>query len=447
MSENPIREVDRRLIPILFGTWVSSIFYFGYFAWEMPTNLLIPRVPVAKYLTINTIFWGIVVTLTAVCVDVHGLLTLRFLLGVAEATITPAFMFITTTWYTREEIPIRTAIWFSGNSIGGLLGSLLAYALGHITSPLHPWQWMYLILGIATTLWALVIFVFLPDCISSARFLTPSQRSLMTQRVLVAGTGRTEETHWSWSQTTECLRDPKTPILLALSLLTQIPNGGVQNFSNLVLTSFGFSPLQTALLNIPTSLISTAAITLSGWIAGRVRHTLCLLIGIVAMVSVTGSALVYSRENLAPGVQLLGYFLLATGPATLPLTMTLVQANYRGVTKKMTMTGLMFVVYCVGNIAGPHLFRAREAPVYQTSFRAILVCYLLVVALAALLRVYLTLVNRTRDRVEGIGGAVEDAQDANNKTQSVNQVMEIQLREQDYEDRTDWEIVRFRYRL
>lgn len=42
-------------------------------------------------------------------------MTVRFLLGVAEATITPAFMFITSTWYTRDEIPIRTGIWFAGN--------------------------------------------------------------------------------------------------------------------------------------------------------------------------------------------------------------------------------------------------------------------------------------------------------------------------------------------
>ena len=75
-------------------SWVSSIFYFGYFFWEYPTNILIARLPVAKYLAINTFFWGAVVALTAACVNYGGLLAVRFLLGVAEATITPAFMFI-----------------------------------------------------------------------------------------------------------------------------------------------------------------------------------------------------------------------------------------------------------------------------------------------------------------------------------------------------------------
>lgn len=79
-------------------SWVSSVFYFGYFFWEYPTTYLIPRVPVAKYLAANTLFWGVIVGVTAACTNYGGLISVRFLLGVAEATITPAFMFITSTW-------------------------------------------------------------------------------------------------------------------------------------------------------------------------------------------------------------------------------------------------------------------------------------------------------------------------------------------------------------
>jgi MFS family permease len=98
-------------------SWVSSVFYFGYLGWVYPTTLLIARLPAAKYLTANTLFWGAVVALTAACTNFGGLMTVRILLGVAEATITPAFMFITSTWYTRDEIPTRTGLWFAGNVI------------------------------------------------------------------------------------------------------------------------------------------------------------------------------------------------------------------------------------------------------------------------------------------------------------------------------------------
>lgn len=430
---------------------MSSIFYFGYFFWEYPTNILIARLPVAKYLAINTFFWGAVVALTAACVNYGGLLAVRFLLGVAEATITPAFMFITTTWYTRDEIPFRTGIWFSGNSIGGLVASLLAYGVGHIDEhPLHPWMWMFIILGLATFLWAFALLFFLPDSISNAKFLTPHERELMTNRVIVAGTGSTEKTHWRWDQTRECLVDPKTWHIFALAILTQIPNGGTQNFANLVIKSFGFTSLQSTLINIPSSVISAATIALTGYLAGRFRQVNCILIVAVVALSVTGSAIIYARSHhVAKGAQLFGYFLLATGPSILPLVMSLVQANYKGVTKKMTMTAMMFIAYCAGNIAGPQFFKTSEAPTYQTAFRAILICYIISAVLAVSLRVYLQWLNARRDRDEGVAGSAgSSGVVAGGKVADVVEAVgEASLQPQNYDDVTDWNTVGFRYRL
>lgn len=79
-------------------SWVSSVFYFGYFFWTYPTTILIARLPIGKYMAINTFFWGAVVALTAACSNFGGLITVRFFLGIAEATISPALMFITSTW-------------------------------------------------------------------------------------------------------------------------------------------------------------------------------------------------------------------------------------------------------------------------------------------------------------------------------------------------------------
>lgn len=107
--------------------------------------MLIQKLPVGKYVSINTLFWGAVVTLTAACTNYVGLITARFLLGIAEATISPAFLFITSMWYTREEIPTRVGIWFSGNAIGGIFASFIAYGVGHIERPLSPWQWLFIV--------------------------------------------------------------------------------------------------------------------------------------------------------------------------------------------------------------------------------------------------------------------------------------------------------------
>lgn len=38
--------------------WLGSMFYFGYLAWEYPTNRLLQRLPLAKYSALNIILWG-----------------------------------------------------------------------------------------------------------------------------------------------------------------------------------------------------------------------------------------------------------------------------------------------------------------------------------------------------------------------------------------------------
>lgn len=397
----------------------------------------------------------------------------RVLLGAAEATVTPACMFLTTSWYTRDEVPVRTGWWFAGNSVGGLAASLFAFGVGHISPSggwgWKPWRWMYLILGLATFLWGFVLWAWLPSHDpAAAPFLTPEERRLAQRRVVVAGTGRTAggatgagagaagaAYAWRWGQAAECLRDPQTWCLVGLALLTQVPNGGTQAFANLVTTgTFGFSSLESTLLNIPYSLLSAAAIACTGGLAGRFRQANCLLLILVVLAPVAGAALIYHARahTSSRPAQLAGYFLLAPGPAAMPLALSLAQANYRGVTKKATATALLFVAYCAGNIAGPQFFRSDEAPAYDTAFRAIMTCYALAVVLAAGLRTYLGWENKRRAAKEGFEGSAGAAGAVGESGKVVDgrevlAVGEVELRSEDYDDVTDWQTRGFRYRL
>ncbi|KAL6407832.1 hypothetical protein AUP68_08857 [Ilyonectria robusta] len=481
-----LKKIDRTIIPLLFVTymfnfmdkiilssaavfglredtnlqgqqysWVGSIFYVGYLIWTYPTTILIARLPTGKYLTANTMFWGTAVALTATCYNFEGLMMVRFLLGIAEATITPGFMFLTSTWYTRDEMPTRVGIWFAGNAVGGLVASLFAFAIGHLdNSSISPWRWMYLILGIATFLWAIPMFFFLPDTISEAKFLTPKERRIATERTLTAGTGSTENAHWKWDQVQECLIDPKTWLIFGIELLTQIPNGGSQSFANIVVKSFGFTSLQSTLINIPYSLLSAAFIAGSGYLAGRFRTLNCLLIITVILPCLLGSAIIYNRSEVPHGVHLFAYFLLSSGSAAMPLNMALVQSNYRGVTKKMTITAILFLAYCSGNMAGPHFFRKDEAPLYQTAFKTIMISYSLAITCALILRVHLQLLNAKRTREEGFSGSAGSAGavgrehadgDIGGRPGTASDAgVHLSLHDQ---DATDWQTPGFRYRL
>lgn len=79
----------------LHGTqysWLSSIFYFGWLAWAIPSNLIMQRSPPAYYLAFNIFMWGALLMCQAASKNFATIAVLRVLSGAAEAIADPAFM-------------------------------------------------------------------------------------------------------------------------------------------------------------------------------------------------------------------------------------------------------------------------------------------------------------------------------------------------------------------
>lgn len=70
-------------------SWVAAIFNFGYLFWAIPANLLIQKLPVAKYMGGMLLTWSILVIAHIGAKNYAGILVLRFLLGMAEAGVSP----------------------------------------------------------------------------------------------------------------------------------------------------------------------------------------------------------------------------------------------------------------------------------------------------------------------------------------------------------------------
>lgn len=87
-------------------SWLSAAFYFGFLFFAIPTNLLLQRFPVGKYLGINIFVWGILLMCQAACKDFASLTVLRVLGGAAEACADPAFLIITSSKLLRDVVVI-----------------------------------------------------------------------------------------------------------------------------------------------------------------------------------------------------------------------------------------------------------------------------------------------------------------------------------------------------
>ena len=132
-------------------SWLGSMFYIGYLAWEWPTSRLLQRLPLAKYSAFNIIMWGLVLALFSAVNNFPGAVAIRLLLGIFEAAVTPGFALFTSQWWTKKEQGTRTGIWFSFNGWGQILGGFLAYGIA-VGSDLHgsairPWKTLFLATG------------------------------------------------------------------------------------------------------------------------------------------------------------------------------------------------------------------------------------------------------------------------------------------------------------
>ncbi|EXJ94140.1 hypothetical protein A1O1_02533 [Capronia coronata CBS 617.96] len=407
-------------------SWVGSIFYFGYLAFEYPAGLIIQRLPVAKVLAVSVLLWAIMLFCTAATSNFGGLATVRFLMGMCEAFIFPVSSILTVMWWTTKEQPIRVAFWFNQGS--SIFAGIISYGIGHTHTALHPWRLLFLVLGAFSLVWAVMVYFLVPDSPTTARWLNDREKYVCLARIEANNTGL-EDKKIKWYQVRECLMDPKTWLLALFSVAQNIPNGGLVTFASIIVTGLGYSPLNTTLLGIPTGVLATVWQLLLSFPASRIKNSRCIIIAVANLVPMICAILMWKLPRSNKHGLLAAYYVFYTYWAPYVLSTSLPMANTSGHSKKITMNAIYFLAYCLGNILGPQAFRASDAPDYSHGYAGLLAC--IVVAIAAILG-YGFLCwyeNKQRDREAAAGGSIGAEH----------------VSEDAFSDRTDKEKREFRY--
>ncbi|KAI0025433.1 major facilitator superfamily domain-containing protein [Xylariomycetidae sp. FL0641] len=413
--------------------WANSIFYFGYLLAEYPGVAILQRFPVAKFLGVNIVLWGAVLMTSAACSSFAGLATIRFILGVTEATISPGFVAVTGIWWTRQEQASRSALWISFLGVGSFVGTLLAYGIGHIAGGLSTWKYIYLILGSVTIVWGVVFTLCVPDSPSRVKWLSEDEKVAAIQRVIENKTG-TKSRRFVKNQVIEAVTDPKVIVLGLISFVNAIASGGL-SFASLVISGFGFTAIQTTLMNLPLSAVQAVAQLSAGFLASKIPNSR-LHIGAVAMLPpIVGTVLINQLPEASKWGRLVGVWLLGSYPVGFMIILGLLSTNIAGSTKRSVASGWVFVCYCIGQISGPQFFKSSEAPEYPNGIVAMLCGFILNLVLNEVLRLLYVRENKKRDRTLE-GKSAEEIADMKRESEL-----------QGFEDVTDGDNAMFRYVL
>lgn len=292
-----------------------------------------------------------------------------------------------------------------------MLGGIFTYAIGQIeTFPV--WRAVFLICGGITVLWGILVLIFLPDTILSAKRFSLEDKAMLVARGKLGRTGILNK-HVKWYQIKEALVDPQVLLLALFMLLNETMNGGIANFGKLIIKGLVTDPLLTTALGIPQGAFQVFWILSGTYLASRVPNFRTISMALYMIPTILGISLIWKldRHHHKIGV-LFGYYMVASFVSSLVVALQMPGANLGGYTKRATGTAIVFAAYCVGNIIGPHAFLAKEAPLYPTGCKVILACAAAQIAVAMSIRLLLIRRNKQRDAAAAAGfasGADHDA--------------------------------------
>jgi sugar phosphate permease len=197
----------------------------------------------------------------------------------------------TSMWYTRAESTPRYGLWYCGLGVGQIIGALISFGAQHAPAsmPFGGWRIMFVVIGAVNILVSLLVIFLLPDNPDKAKFLTETEKQRIAQRLTDDQSGVGSKV-FRWRSVLEVLGDLQTWLLVLLTILITIPSGVITTFSAILIKGFGYSSKESALLNMPSGIVSIVA-TMSSTFAISKGFSRWLAIDLLLIPTLLGSCL------------------------------------------------------------------------------------------------------------------------------------------------------------
>ncbi len=297
-----IRKVAIRLIPFLFFLYViayldrvnvgfaklqmgealgfsdavygagAGIFFFGYFLFEVPSNLLLQRFGARHWIMRIMLTWGIVAMCMMFVNSITTFYVLRFLLGIAEAGFFPGILLYLTFWFTAKERAKVVAWFMTANAVSFIFGGPISGWLmtAKIIPGLAGWQQMFLLEGLPAFLMGFVVLWYLPNGPRDAKWLTEPEKDYIEARVEEEAGARSHDSKFSKSDNAPTLFQTfSQPAVIILCLCFFCFVSGMYGFSlwipQIVKSMGDMTPVQTGFLSAIPFLISGTLMVVNGY--------------------------------------------------------------------------------------------------------------------------------------------------------------------------------------
>ena len=254
---------DLGFSPTVFG-FGAGIFFWGYFLFEVPSNIILDKVGARLWIARVMITWGMISAAMAFVWDSTSFYVLRFLLGAAEAGFFPGIILYLSYWFPAHRRAAITSLFMAAVPISVVFGSPLSSALLELNGigGFHGWQWMFILEAVPAVILGVVVLFYMTDKPENAKWLADEERTWLVETMNAERVKKAAVAHHSiWRG----LADMR---VLALALVYFGTSAGLYTlgiWAPQIIKSFGLTNLQVGFLNAIPPTVAVVAMYLWSW--------------------------------------------------------------------------------------------------------------------------------------------------------------------------------------
>ncbi|SFB38002.1 Nitrate/nitrite transporter NarK [Pseudomonas sp. NFIX10] len=276
---------DLGLTATLFG-WAAGLFFFGYFIFEIPSNLLMQRFGARIWIARIMITWGLISMGTAFATGPVSFSIMRFLLGLAEAGFTPGVYLYFTYWFPGKWRAKATAAFLLGIPTANIFGSPLSGWLldMHGILGLKNWQFLLVAEAIPAVLLGIACLFVMVDTPAKARWLSEREKTWL-QNKLSSEQASISASHGNTLR--GALTNPKVFVLAAINFCCIVGSIGIGIWMPQIIKSLGMENSTVGLIAALPYVLGAISMTIWARLANRSKHRLPYVVGALAFAAIS----------------------------------------------------------------------------------------------------------------------------------------------------------------
>ncbi|SAK84443.1 major facilitator transporter [Caballeronia temeraria] len=239
----------------------AGIFFWGYFLFEVPSNIVLHKVGARIWIARVMVTWAIISAAMAFVTGPKSFYVIRFLLGAAEAGFFPGIILYLGYWFPARYRAGVVAFLMAAAPLSTALGSPLSAALLEMNGVmgLHGWQWLFILEAIPALILGVVVFFYMTDRPEKAKWLKDDERTWLV------GVMNAEAASRATTAKHGIVSGLANPRVIALSLIYFGTSAGLYTlgiWAPQIIKQLGVSSMTVGLLNAIPPIVSVIAMVI-----------------------------------------------------------------------------------------------------------------------------------------------------------------------------------------